>query len=163
MQKRITLLLATAMACVFANAQRITPQEYINTYKDLAIAEMKRTGIPASITLAQGILESESGNSDLVMRSNNHFGIKCKSYWTGETVRHDDDEKAECFRKYATAYDSYIDHSDFLKTSKRYEALFSLEATDYKGWARGLKAAGYATNPKSVSYTHLTLPTICSV
>ena len=140
----------SALVCTMKNsyAQRMSPQEYIETYRDFAVAEMKRTGIPASITLAQGILESESGNSDLVKRSNNHFGIKCKSNWTGESVSHDDDEKAECFRKYPSAYDSYIDHSDFLRTSKRYEGLFKLDSKDYKGWAKGLKAAGYATNPK---------------
>ena len=139
------LLMATVKLSI---AQRITIQEYIETYKDLAVKEMKRTGIPASITLAQGILEAEAGNSDLVKRSNNHFGIKCKTGWSGDSVRHDDDEKQECFRKYATAYESYIDHSDFLKNSTRYASLFTLEATDYAGWARGLKRAGYATNPR---------------
>jgi LysM repeat protein len=121
---------------------------YINTYKDLAITEMKRTGVPAAITLAQGILESGAGNSELVLASNNHFGIKCKSYWKGETVKHDDDEKGECFRKYPSPEDSYKDHSDFLKNGQRYAFLFSLEPTDYIGWSNGLQKAGYATNPK---------------
>src|SRR5687768_961328 len=93
---------------------------YINTYKDLAIEEMKRTGVPASITLAQGIHESGAGNSKLAAASNNHFGIKCKSNWTGETVKHDDDAKNECFRKYPSVSDSFKDHSDFLKNSNRY-------------------------------------------
>ena len=122
--------------------------KYINTYKDLAITEMKRTSVPASITLAQGILESGAGNSELVLASNNHFGIKCKSYWKGESVKHNDDEKGECFRKYPTPEDSYKDHSDFLKNGQRYAFLFDLEPTDYQGWANGLKKAGYATNPK---------------
>ena len=121
---------------------------YISQYKELAIAEMQRTGVPASITLAQGIHESGSGSSKLAMASNNHFGIKCKSNWTGESVKHDDDAKGECFRKYPSSEDSYKDHSDFLKNGQRYAFLFSLEATDYQGWANGLKKAGYATNPK---------------
>ncbi len=121
---------------------------YINTYKDLAISEMQRTGIPAAITLAQGIHESEAGNSDLVKRSNNHFGIKCKDEWTGDRVYHDDDARGECFRSYPTAADSYKDHSDFLKRGSRYAFLFNLDPTDYEGWANGLRKAGYATNPK---------------
>lgn len=133
---------------LFVSAQNITPQEYIATFKDLAIAEMKRTGIPASITLAQGLLETESGNSDLVKKSNNHFGIKCKSTWTGESVTHTDDAPNECFRKYPQAADSYRDHSDYLSTSPRYAALFALNKDDYRGWSYGLKKAGYATNPK---------------
>ena len=129
-------------------AQRISPDEYINTYREIAIAEMKRSGIPASVTLAQGILETESGNSDLVKRSNNHFGIKCKSTWTGESVKHTDDAPNECFRKYNNPEESYKDHSDYLKNTPRYASLFQLEPFDYKGWAHGLKNAGYATNPK---------------
>lgn len=121
---------------------------YITTYKDLAIAEMQRTGVPASITLAQGIHESGAGMSKLAQASNNHFGIKCKSNWTGESVRHDDDAKGECFRKYPSTIDSYKDHSDFLKTGQRYASLFTLDPTDYVAWANGLKNAGYATNPK---------------
>lgn len=128
--------------------QRETPQQYIDQYKQLAIQEMKRSGVPAAITLAQGILESESGNSDLVKMSNNHFGIKCKSNWTGPTVTHDDDAPDECFRAYDQASESFKDHSDFLKSSSRYSSLFNLNPEDYKGWAYGLKKAGYATNPK---------------
>jgi LysM repeat protein len=131
-----------------ANAQRVTVEEYIEQFKDIAINEMKRSGVPASITLAQGILESENGNSELVKKSNNHFGIKCKNNWTGESVTHDDDANGECFRAYTNAGDSYRDHSNFLKSSQRYASLFNLVPTDYEGWARGLKKAGYATNPK---------------
>ncbi len=129
-------------------AQNPAILEYINTYKFLAIKEMRRTGVPASIKLAQGILETQAGASDLVKRSNNHFGIKCKTGWSGDKVFHDDDEKGECFRSYASAEDSYRDHSDFLKGSSRYAFLFQLDPTDYKDWAKGLKKAGYATNPK---------------
>lgn len=121
---------------------------YIEEYRDVAIEEMKRTGVPASIKLAQGIFETAAGTSDLVMRSSNHFGIKCKSNWTGESVRHDDDEKQECFRKYPSALDSYRDHSDFLRANSRYAFLFNLDPTDYKAWAFGLKKAGYATNTR---------------
>lgn len=121
---------------------------YINTYKDLAVSEMQRTGIPAAITLAQGIHESEAGNSELVKRSNNHFGIKCKDEWTGERVYHDDDARGECFRSYPAAADSYKDHSDFLKRGSRYAFLFALDPTDFEGWANGLRKAGYATNPR---------------
>ncbi|MEO7983211.1 MAG: glucosaminidase domain-containing protein [Bacteroidota bacterium] len=128
--------------------QQETINNYISQFKDIAIAEMKRTGVPAAITLAQGIHESGAGNSKLVLESNNHFGIKCKSNWTGESVKHDDDAKGECFRKYPAPEDSYRDHSDFLKNSQRYASLFSLDPADYEGWANGLKKAGYATNPK---------------
>ncbi|HKB44342.1 MAG TPA: glucosaminidase domain-containing protein [Chitinophagaceae bacterium] len=121
---------------------------YINTYKELAIQEMQRTGVPAAIKLAQGIHETTAGTSDLVQKSNNHFGIKCKDTWTGASVFHDDDSRGECFRKYPSAIDSYRDHSDFLKSSDRYSFLFKLEPTDYKDWAYGLKRAGYATNPR---------------
>lgn len=122
--------------------------EYIQAYRQLAMEEMVRTGVPAAITLAQGILESRSGQSELVTRSNNHFGIKCRNDWMGERVYHDDDEKGECFRSYPTAEQSYKDHSDFLRNSSRYAALFSLAPEDYQGWAYGLKKAGYATDPK---------------
>ncbi len=132
---------------MYAHAQRISIETYIEQYKDIAISEMKRTGVPASITLAQGILETENGNSELVKKSNNHFGIKCKNNWYGERVSHDDDANGECFRSYTKAEDSYRDHSDFLRNSKRYSSLFSLDAADYEGWAKGLKNAGYATNP----------------
>lgn len=122
-------------------------QQYFDRYKDLAIEQMIRYHIPASITLAQGVLESGAGKSELTVRGNNHFGIKCHG-WTGGTIYHDDDERNECFRAYKNAYDSYEDHSKFLSTSSRYSSLFQLKQTDYKGWARGLKACGYATNPR---------------
>lgn len=123
-------------------------QQYIDQYKDIAIEQMKRWKIPASITLAQGLLESGAGQSELTRKGNNHFGIKCHNSWTGATTYHDDDAKGECFRKYRSAYESYEDHSKFLATGQRYRGLFRLKMTDYQGWARGLKAAGYATNPK---------------
>jgi len=131
-----------------ASAQNISAAQYIAQYKDMAIREMKRMGVPAAITLAQGLLESQSGNSDLVKESNNHFGIKCKSTWTSEFVKHDDDEPGECFRKYKTAEDSYRDHSNFLRGNSRYDFLFQLNPADYKAWAYGLLKAGYATNPR---------------
>lgn len=133
---------------VLAQEKKMTVQEYIDTYKDIAVSEMKRAGIPASITLAQGILESGNGNSRLAKEGNNHFGIKCKKTWTGNTIYEDDDELNECFRAYKTAKESYEDHSSFLLDNTRYAFLFDLEPTDYKGWAKGLKSAGYATNPK---------------
>ena len=129
-------------------AQRITPEEYIQTYKDIAIREMKTHKIPASITLAQGLLESGAGNSALAREAKNHFGIKCHKGWEGDTYIMDDDAKDECFRKYRNAEESFRDHSEFLSGRSRYAALFDLEITDYRGWAKGLKAAGYATNPK---------------
>jgi ABC-type dipeptide/oligopeptide/nickel transport system ATPase subunit len=122
-------------------------QAYIEQYKLMAIENMHRTGVPASITLAQGLLESGVGQSALAVEANNHFGIKCHKEWTGPTYTMDDDEKDECFRKYESALDSYLDHAAFLKSRPRYAELFKLEITDYKGWAHGLKAAGYATNP----------------
>ncbi|MBI3882802.1 MAG: LysM peptidoglycan-binding domain-containing protein [Sphingobacteriales bacterium] len=142
----ITLILLTTLQAAFA--QKISPEQYIKLYKDIAIEEMKRMGIPAAITLAQGLLETESGNSELVKNSNNHFGIKCKATWTGETYNHDDDAPGECFRVYKVAEDSYRDHSNFLRAGKHYAFLFTLDPLDYKGWARGLRKAGYATNPK---------------
>jgi LysM repeat protein len=123
-------------------------QEYIAKYHDFAIEEMNSTGIPASITLAQALLESGDGNSTLARNANNHFGIKCHNDWNGRTYRHDDDRKRECFRKYNSVVDSYRDHSEFLKGKSRYAFLFKLDPADYKGWSRGLKQAGYATNPK---------------
>lgn len=150
MQKiRKTILFFSLLSAVTSHAQNAEAiKDYINTYKDIAIKEMQRTGVPASITLAQGIHESGAGMSKLTVTSNNHFGIKCKSDWTGESLRHDDDAKGECFRKYPSAEGSYKDHSDFLKNSQRYASLFSLDPADYEGWANGLKRAGYATNPK---------------
>ena len=144
-RKFLLLLIAIPLALT---AQRITPEEYIQTYKDIAMREMREYKIPASITLAQGLLESGAGNSALAREAKNHFGIKCHKGWEGETYIMDDDEKNECFRKYKNAEESFKDHSIFLTTRGRYAALFELEITDYQGWARGLKAAGYATNPK---------------
>lgn len=122
-------------------------QAYIDQYKDIAIEQMLRYRIPASITLAQGLFESGAGRSELALKGNNHFGIKCHD-WGGAAVYHDDDERGECFRAYRNAAESYEDHSRFLSGSQRYRRLFSLPLTDYQGWARGLKAAGYATNPR---------------
>jgi LysM repeat protein len=121
--------------------------DYLNAYKDVAVSEMKRTGIPASITLAQGIIESDCGHSRLAREGNNHFGIKCHDDWTGPTIRHNDDSRNECFRKYRRPEESFYDHSDFLRSVTRYSFLFDIPPSDYKGWARGLKKAGYATNP----------------
>ena len=121
-------------------------QDYFDKYKDVAVEQMLKYHIPASITLAQGVLESGAGKSELATRANNHFGIKCNG-WTGRKSYHDDDEMNECFRAYDNVYESYRDHSVFLTTSKRYSSLFELKLTDYKGWARGLKACGYATSP----------------
>ncbi len=146
--KKLFLIVLGFIVASSSFAQRTTPEEYIEKYKEAAIWEMKRSGVPASITLAQGLLETESGNSDLLQRSNNHFGIKCKSDWQGESVKHTDDAPNECFRKYQSAKESYADHSDFLRKNQRYSALFTLELYDYKGWAYGLKRAGYATNPR---------------
>ncbi len=149
--KKLTLYLLLIIICLkFSSVcgqsvKKTTRQEYIDTYKELAVREMKRTGIPASITLAQGILESGDGNSRLARKANNHFGLKCHD-WKGKKLRHDDDRNNECFRKYKSVYDSYRDHSDFLISKQRYASLFTLEPTDYKGWAKGLKKAGYATS-----------------
>jgi len=123
-------------------------ESYISKYSNAAVAEMERYGIPASITLAQGILESGNGESRLATEGNNHFGIKCHSNWNGETIIEDDDEKGECFRKYDKVADSYRDHSLFLTERGRYSFLFEYKKSDYKKWAKGLKKAGYATNPK---------------
>ena len=155
----IRFFLFTLLALpVLASAQRKqTASEYIAAYKDIAITEMERYGIPASIKLGQGLLESSAGNSDLATEANNHFGIKCKKDWTGPSFHKDDDAKDECFRKYETVLASYEDHSQFLKNSTRYAELFTLEITDYKGWAHGLKKAGYATNPQ---YAQLLIKTI---
>lgn len=144
----ITSFFISTLIFAQAGSKRISREEYINTYKDDAIEEMQRTGIPASITLAQGILESGDGNSALARYARNHFGIKCHSDWKGATFTMDDDAKDECFRKYKHALESYKDHSDFLTGRNRYAFLFELKLTDYKGWAHGLKKAGYATNPK---------------
>ena len=126
---------------------RLTREEYIDRYKSIAVAHMERYGIPASITMAQGILESDCGNSWLSVQSNNHFGIKCKRNWTGGKVYYDDDAKGECFRSYPSVEASYHDHAEFLDSQPRYDSLFAYSSDDYKSWARGLKAAGYATAP----------------
>lgn len=131
-----------------AHAQKQTPQQYIDLHKDLAIVEMHRSGVPASITLAQGVLESNSGNSRLAKFANNHFGIKCKGEWTGNVIYANDDAPDECFRAYESTLASYQDHSDFLRKNWRYHPLFELSITDYKGWCQGLRKAGYATNPQ---------------
>ncbi len=150
--KHIILLLIALNCIVSVSAQpsetRISRKEYIETYKDIAIREMLEFNIPASITLAQGILESGDGNSPLAKYAKNHFGIKCHKGWDGPTFIQDDDEKNECFRKYSDVEESYRDHSLFLKGRKWYAELFELKITDYKGWAYGLKKAGYATHPK---------------
>ncbi len=131
----------------FAADGKMTREEYIAKYKSDAVRDMKKTGVPASITMAQACLESQDGNSPLAIEANNHFGIKCAD-WNGDTYVQDDDRRNECFRKYKGALESYDDHSNFLRTRPRYAELFLLDATDYKGWAYGLKKAGYATNPQ---------------
>jgi flagellum-specific peptidoglycan hydrolase FlgJ len=135
------------------NNADIEANDYIDQYSELAVIEMYRTGIPASITLAQALHESNVGKSDLATRANNHFGIKCKSYWKGSTYFHEDDDLDDagrliesCFRSYETVHDSYIDHSNFLKYTENYQNLFSVDIKDYKGWAYGLKSSGYATD-----------------
>ena len=138
-------ILATSLYAQSGKA--ITREEYINTYAELAMKEMIRTGIPASITLAQGCLESDNGNSRLAVKANNHFGIKCHE-WDGPKVNHDDDRRNECFRKYKSPYESYMDHSEFLTSKSRYEFLFEYNPDDYRQWAKGLKKAGYATSPQ---------------
>lgn len=150
MNKTLHLFLLLLWACT-SSAQQMRRnsayQAYIDQYKDLAIEQMLRYNIPASITLAQGLFESKAGQSDLALRSNNHFGIKCHG-WQGRTVSHDDDARGECFRAYDNPYQSFEDHSRFLAGNSRYSRLFGLSRTDYKGWAHGLKACGYATNPQ---------------
>ena len=145
MKKNFLLAAIALVFCVSSFAQNSAVQEYISNFKNIAINEMIRTGVPASITLAQGILESKAGQGELVKQSNNHFGIKCKTEWTGAVVYHDDDSRQECFRSYPTAEDSYRDHSDFLKNRPYYTSLFNLDPTNYTDWAKGLKKAGYAT------------------
>jgi len=147
MKKLFAILFFTVILSFSVTAQPDAVRQYINSYKELAINEEIRTGVPAAITLAQGILESDAGRSDLSLSSNNHFGIKCKSDWNGATVYHDDDLKNECFRSYPSVEDSYRDHSDFLKNRPNYSFLFNLDPADYHSWAYGLKQAGYATSP----------------
>ena len=147
MRKANLLFVLSFSVIVSANAQHMTRNDYIALHKDDAIHDMQKTGVPASITLAQALLESDDGNSPLATEANNHFGIKCAD-WTGETFLKDDDKKNDCFRKYNSVIESYDDHSNFLKTRPRYAACFKLDITDYRGWARELKKAGYATNPQ---------------
>lgn len=146
--KRGVLVLSLVFITPWLLAQKMSNQEYIEAFKEIAMQEMQEHKIPASITLAQGILESGSGNSRLASQGNNHFGIKCKKNWTGRTIIEDDDEKNECFRAYNNAYESYKDHSLFLHQNPRYGFLFDLSILDYRGWAEGLRKAGYATNPR---------------
>lgn len=149
MRRVVSTLLLSLMAIVAMAQMRwnSTYQNYIDQFKDLAIEQMMRYNIPASITLAQGLFESAAGQSELAVKGNNHFGIKCHG-WQGRTTYHDDDAVGECFRAYDKVYDSFEDHSKFLARQPRYASLFRLSRTDYKGWARGLKACGYATNPQ---------------
>lgn len=146
MKKGIALL-GFALCALFSYAQNTDIQQYVRTWAPTAVREMYRSGVPASITLAQGILESRYGNSPLATEGNNHFGIKCHKGWEGKTMAYDDDEKGECFRVYDSAAESFRDHSDFLRYRDRYKFLFELSTTDYKSWAYGLKKAGYATDP----------------
>ena len=147
MLKRLNLMLWLLVMPLFVVAQSNAHLQYIDKYKDLAISQMKKYGIPASITLAQGLLESDVGRSMLAVEGNNHFGIKCHTDWTGKKMYHDDDRRDDCFRVYRNVEGSFEDHSLFLTTHSRYAFLFDLKTTDYVGWARGLKKAGYATNP----------------
>ncbi len=148
---RLTITLGIFFFSASLSAQpaerRTSKQQYVEIWKDEAIRQMQQYRIPASITLAQGILESAHGNSELAKYANNHFGIKCHN-WTGETMHKDDDNKDDCFRKYNSAEESFKDHSEFLANRSRYDFLFEYKLTDYKAWAKGLKKAGYATNPK---------------
>lgn len=148
MKVKTFLFLMLSPFFVIGQSKSNSTQDYINTYTKIAIEQEKQYGIPACITLAQGILESGSGRSRLATEANNHFGIKCHNDWKGKKIYKDDDKKNECFRVYDNAEQSYIDHSLFLVGKKRYADLFKLKITDYKGWAKGLKQAGYATNPK---------------
>ena len=145
--RNITLLLLSVAAFSLSAASKSPQKAYIERFAALAVGEMYRSGVPASITLAQGMLESGNGLSELALKGNNHFGIKCHSGWKGATIFHDDDKKGEGFRKYSDPEFSYRDHSDFLRYRDRYKFLFDLDITDYKGWAHGLKKAGYATDP----------------
>lgn len=151
MKKLMRIVAAAAALAVFFAADlhgngKTPQQSYIERYASLAVSEMYRSGVPASITLAQGLLESRYGQSELALKSNNHFGIKCHN-WTGVKVYHDDDRKNDCFRKYDTPEESFRDHSDFLRYRDRYKFLFDIPVTDYRSWAYGLKKAGYATDP----------------
>lgn len=140
----LVLICMAAAGQTNVNSRRL---DYFQQYGELAMEEMSRSGVPASITLAQGALESGDGMSRLAVQANNHFGIKCHDDWYGRTIKHDDDRNNECFRRYGSVEESFRDHSDFLNEKPRYASLFELEPTDYKGWAKGLKRAGYATSP----------------
>ena len=154
MKTRLILLLATPIMCLsWMRSPESYADEYIESYKDLAIVEMHRSGVPASITLAQGLHESNYGTSKLATEARNHFGIKCKSYWQGNTFYHKDDDLDKrgklidsCFRRYDSVLESYVDHSNFLTRSAHYSELFKLNILDYKSWAHGLKKCGYATD-----------------
>ncbi len=156
MLKYFTLLIYSLFSILsFDSSKELATNQYIEKYKDLAVIEMHRSGIPASITLAQALHESGVGASDLAVYANNHFGIKCKSYWQGNTYKHKDDDYdnngnliKSCFRSYESVIDSYVDHSNFLTQSEHYSVLFSYEKSDYKRWAYGLKNCGYATDPQ---------------
>ena len=146
--EKLILIVGLLFTGQLAIASKTSTEDYIEMWKITAIEQMNEHGIPASITLAQGILESGNGNSKLATTANNHFGIKCHKHWDGDRFYQDDDKKNECFRSYSNAAQSYDDHSAFLTGRDRYSSLFDLKLTDYKGWAKGLKKAGYATNPK---------------
>lgn len=145
--RKVIFSLLFSVFCLSLFAQRQTREEYILKYKDWAAETMERYGIPASVVMAQALLESDNGNSRLAKEANNHFGIKCGGSWRGETISHHDDARNECFRLYASVEESFLDHGKFLDDSPRYNDLFKLKDTDYKGWANGLKRCGYATNP----------------
>ena len=148
MRKIASIIVLSCLSVgLWAQSKNATYEAYIDEYREVAIEQQRRHGIPASITMAQAILESAAGQSELATKANNHFGIKCTSDWPGKTYKYDDNRQNECFRKYADVADSYEDHSLFLKR-KRYESLFALSMGDYKNWAYGLKACGYATDPK---------------
>jgi len=154
---KLMIVMATTVsgghsASPVAKEKKLTLKEYIETYRDLAIEEMVFSGIPASVTMAQGILESAYGNSNLAINGHNHFGMKCKPEWTGETIT----VCGDCYKKYPSDYDSWHDHSVHIKSRKWYADLFNLKQTDYKGWAFGLKKAGYASDPR-YAYSLITL------
>lgn len=155
--KRLAILTGVLLMSTNLSARKLSTDDYIERWKFTAVEQMNEYAIPASITLAQGILESASGNSNLATTANNHFGIKCHRTWDGKKFYMDDDARNECFRSYENASQSYDDHSEFLTSRSRYDKLFTLKITDYKGWAKGLKSAGYATNPK---YAHLLIDII---
>lgn len=159
MQQQSILMLRSVLVALFllsfipgrsfnVDSANATAEKYIADHKVFALREMNTSGIPASITLAQGMVETACGSSELARNANNHFGIKCHEHWNGETYTYTDDAINECFRKYVSVQESFTDHSNFLRSRDRYASLFKLKITDYTGWAKGLKAAGYATNPR---------------